>query len=154
RRLPRWATRGASRAPLLWRVIWVETHLLRPVRTPSWAQNSFPHSRSVAHGPDYASLKSLGSPGCATSSGKAQAATLPPGCSGRAMVIPHAADRATESFRGLLLRHRGRTGLTQRELATRVGASRRAVQDWEAGAQSSERRAAATAHPGVARRGR
>src|SRR5262245_27580047 len=40
---------------------------------------------------------------------------------------------AGESFRGLVLRLRGRTGLTQRELATRVGASRRAVQDWESG---------------------
>src|SRR5262245_4707977 len=40
---------------------------------------------------------------------------------------------AAESFRGLVLRFRGRTGLTQRELATRMGASRRAVQDWEAG---------------------
>jgi WD40 repeat protein/transcriptional regulator with XRE-family HTH domain len=38
-----------------------------------------------------------------------------------------------ESFRGLLLRHRGRTGLIQRDLAARVGVSLRAVQDWEAG---------------------
>jgi transcriptional regulator with XRE-family HTH domain len=38
-----------------------------------------------------------------------------------------------ESFRGLLLRHRGRTGLIQRDLAARVGVSRGAVQDWEAG---------------------
>ncbi len=38
-----------------------------------------------------------------------------------------------ERFSGLLLRHRGRTGLTQRELAVRTGASRRVVQDWEAG---------------------
>ena len=38
-----------------------------------------------------------------------------------------------ESFRGLLLRHRGRTGLIQRDLAARAGISRRAVQDWEAG---------------------
>ncbi len=41
--------------------------------------------------------------------------------------------RAGESFRDLLLRHRGRTGLTQLELAGRVGAGRRTVQDWEAG---------------------
>src|SRR5438132_13786636 len=41
--------------------------------------------------------------------------------------------RAPESFRDLLLRHRGRTGLTQLELAGRVGAARRTVQDWEAG---------------------
>jgi transcriptional regulator with XRE-family HTH domain len=40
---------------------------------------------------------------------------------------------ADESFRGLLLRHRGRTGLTQRELAARIGAHRRTIQDWEAG---------------------
>ena len=45
------------------------------------------------------------------------------------MDIPQAA----ESFRGLVLRHRGRTGLTQRELAVRMGAGRRTVQDWEAG---------------------
>ncbi|HEY1293881.1 MAG TPA: NACHT domain-containing protein [Chloroflexota bacterium] len=40
---------------------------------------------------------------------------------------------AAESFRGLLLRHRGRSGLTQRELAERMRAHRRTVQDWEAG---------------------
>ena len=39
----------------------------------------------------------------------------------------------TESFAGLLLRHRGRTGLTQRELAARLGTNRRSVQDWESG---------------------
>jgi WD40 repeat protein/DNA-binding XRE family transcriptional regulator len=38
-----------------------------------------------------------------------------------------------ESFAGLLVRHRGRTRLTQRELAARAGASRRSVQDWESG---------------------
>src|SRR5260221_3812873 len=43
------------------------------------------------------------------------------------------ASRAAESFRDLLLRHRGRAGLTQVELAGRVGAGRRTVQDWEAG---------------------
>src|SRR5438132_86081 len=50
-----------------------------------------------------------------------------------AMATEHATDRAAESFQGLLLRHRGRTGLTQRELAARVGVSRGSVQDWEAG---------------------
>ena len=43
------------------------------------------------------------------------------------------ADAAPERFSGLLLRFRGKTGLTQRELAARVGASRRVLQDWEAG---------------------
>ncbi len=43
------------------------------------------------------------------------------------------ADRAPERFSGLLLRHRGRSGLTQRQLAARVGVNRRALQDWEAG---------------------
>src|SRR5262245_30395141 len=41
--------------------------------------------------------------------------------------------REAESFRGLLLRHRGRSGLTQRELAVRAAVSERSVQDWEAG---------------------
>jgi transcriptional regulator with XRE-family HTH domain len=40
---------------------------------------------------------------------------------------------AAESFRSFLLRHRGRTGLVQRELAARVGVSLRSVQDWESG---------------------
>src|ERR1700730_8333661 len=40
----------------------------------------------------------------------------------------------TESFAGLLLRHRGRTGLTQRDLAARLGTTRRSLQDWESGA--------------------
>jgi WD40 repeat protein/transcriptional regulator with XRE-family HTH domain len=44
-----------------------------------------------------------------------------------------AVDRANESFRGLLLLHRGRSGLTQRDLAARVGVSTRAVQLWESG---------------------
>jgi WD40 repeat protein/transcriptional regulator with XRE-family HTH domain len=44
-----------------------------------------------------------------------------------------AADAPIERFRGLLLRHRGRTGLTQRQLAERLGVHVRSVQDWEAG---------------------
>src|SRR5438105_4063525 len=52
---------------------------------------------------------------------------------GCAMATRQAADQTSESFAGLLLRHRGRTGLTQRELAARVGVSRGSVQDWEAG---------------------
>src|SRR5258708_25661207 len=49
------------------------------------------------------------------------------------MATEQAADPTSESFQGLLLRHRGRTGLTQRQLATTVGVSRGSVQDWEAG---------------------
>src|SRR5919199_6916478 len=41
--------------------------------------------------------------------------------------------QSTESFRDLLLRHRGRTGLSQRDLAARLGAGRRTLQEWEAG---------------------
>ena len=41
--------------------------------------------------------------------------------------------QAAESFRSLLLRGRGRTGLIQRDLAVRAGVSRRSVQDWEVG---------------------
>ena len=40
---------------------------------------------------------------------------------------------STESFRSLLLRHRGRTGLIQRDLAAEAGVSLRSLQDWEAG---------------------
>ena len=40
---------------------------------------------------------------------------------------------AHQLFRGLLLRHRGRTGLIQRDLAARAGVSLRSVQDWESG---------------------
>src|SRR5205823_9035003 len=49
------------------------------------------------------------------------------------MTVWQADDRAREPFRGLLLVHRGRTGLTQRLLAGRVGVSPRSVQDWESG---------------------
>src|SRR3979411_1719982 len=49
------------------------------------------------------------------------------------MVTQRPQDPETESFAGLLLRHRGRTGLTQRELALRLGTSRRSIQDWESG---------------------
>src|SRR6266567_4777553 len=41
--------------------------------------------------------------------------------------------RSPEPFRGMLLRHRGRTGLIQRQFATRAGVSHRSVQDWESG---------------------
>src|SRR5438105_14349824 len=40
---------------------------------------------------------------------------------------------APESFRGLLLRHRARTRLLQRDLAARAGVSRNTIQDWESG---------------------
>lgn len=40
----------------------------------------------------------------------------------------------TETFADLLLRHRGRTGLTQSRLAARLGVTRRSIQDWESGA--------------------
>src|SRR5262245_22888401 len=42
-------------------------------------------------------------------------------------------DRDDEPFSGLLLRHRGRTGLTQRQLAARIGVNMRSVQGWETG---------------------
>ena len=38
-----------------------------------------------------------------------------------------------ESFRGRLLRHRGRTSLIQRDLAARAGIGLRSLQDWETG---------------------
>src|ERR1700688_4585498 len=50
------------------------------------------------------------------------------------MVTRRPQDPEMESFAGLLLRHRGRTGLTQRDLAARLGTTRRTVQDWESGA--------------------
>src|SRR6266545_3508581 len=43
------------------------------------------------------------------------------------------ASHAPESFRSMLLRHRGRTGLIQRHFAARAGVSHRSVQDWESG---------------------
>src|SRR5437764_6398206 len=49
------------------------------------------------------------------------------------MAPRQSAERGAESFQGLLLRHRGRTGLTQRQLASAVGVHMRSIQDWEAG---------------------
>lgn len=49
------------------------------------------------------------------------------------MLTSQAPDQVHERFSGLLLRHRGRTGLTQRELAGRLRVSQRTVQEWEAG---------------------
>jgi transcriptional regulator with XRE-family HTH domain len=54
-------------------------------------------------------------------------------CRGDALGQAVQTSSAPESFHGLLLRHRGRTGLIQRDLAARAGVSRGAVQDWEAG---------------------
>src|SRR3981081_2200916 len=42
--------------------------------------------------------------------------------------LPH------ESFQGMLLQLRGKTGLTQRELATSLGMHWRSIQGWESGA--------------------
>jgi WD40 repeat protein/transcriptional regulator with XRE-family HTH domain len=44
-----------------------------------------------------------------------------------------AAERAGESFQGLVLRYRGRTGLTQQQLAAHIGVHTRSVQAWESG---------------------
>ena len=51
----------------------------------------------------------------------------------RGLSVPPADDWTRESFRGLVLQLRGRTGLTQRELAARVGVSVASIQGWEAG---------------------
>ncbi len=45
-----------------------------------------------------------------------------------------AVEQPKNSFRDLLLRHPGRTALTQRQLAERMGVNLRSIQDWEAGA--------------------
>ena len=47
--------------------------------------------------------------------------------------MPPADNTPGESFRGLVLRLHGRTGLTQRELARQVGVSVSSIQGWEAG---------------------
>jgi WD40 repeat protein/transcriptional regulator with XRE-family HTH domain len=49
------------------------------------------------------------------------------------MALHRAGHHERPDFRGLLLLLRGRAGLSQRELATRLGVSERAVQTWEAG---------------------
>jgi WD40 repeat protein/transcriptional regulator with XRE-family HTH domain len=54
--------------------------------------------------------------------------------------VPPVDDTAGERFRSLILQLRGRTGLTQRELAARVGVNVSSIQGWEAG----------TNYPGVA----
>jgi WD40 repeat protein/transcriptional regulator with XRE-family HTH domain len=48
-------------------------------------------------------------------------------------VISNADGHDSESFQSLLLRYRGRTGLTQRGVAARAGVHVRSVQDWESG---------------------
>src|SRR5262245_14754532 len=54
---------------------------------------------------------------------------------------------STEPFRGLLLRARGRAGLSQTQLAERTGVHMRSVQAWESGVSfpSSDRLRALTA---------
>jgi DNA-binding transcriptional regulator YiaG len=49
------------------------------------------------------------------------------------MAESSAGGRQQEPFSGLLLRHRGMTRLTQRQLAERIGVSMRTVQGWETG---------------------
>jgi transcriptional regulator with XRE-family HTH domain len=44
-----------------------------------------------------------------------------------------AADGPDATFQDLLLQYRGRTGLTQRELAARLGVHMRSIQAWEGG---------------------
>src|SRR3712207_2992355 len=45
-----------------------------------------------------------------------------------------ASDDPAESFTGLVLRLRGRIGLTQRELAAQIGVHVHSLQGWESGA--------------------
>jgi transcriptional regulator with XRE-family HTH domain len=52
---------------------------------------------------------------------------------GECVIMPSDDQTADESFRDLVLQLRGRTGLTQRELATRIGVAARSIQGWELG---------------------
>src|SRR4029078_9760685 len=61
------------------------------------------------------------------------------GC-GEGVIVPPADDTTDESFCGLVLQLRGRTGLTQRELSARAGVNVSSIQGWETG----------TNHPGLA----
>src|SRR5687768_17562138 len=47
--------------------------------------------------------------------------------------VPPSDSTMEESFRSLVIRLRGQTGLTQRELASRVGVNVSSIQGWEAG---------------------
>src|SRR5262249_29801248 len=47
--------------------------------------------------------------------------------------VPMFTDPWGERFGGLMLLFRGRTALTQRQLATRIGVSPRSIQTWETG---------------------
>src|SRR5262245_52877337 len=58
---------------------------------------------------------------------------------------------AAEGFRGLVLLLRGRTGLTQRELAARVGVHAHSVQVWEAGLSADGRFVASGGPDGTVR---
>jgi transcriptional regulator with XRE-family HTH domain len=51
----------------------------------------------------------------------------------RGATVPPTDDGTGESFRGLVLRLRGRIGLTQRELAGQMGVHVHSIQGWEAG---------------------
>src|ERR1700694_1913155 len=108
--------------------MWGATLLVMPGRVSErLLRASLRLGKRVAHGlgtPVLAALGRLRAP-----RRQAGADRLPPGCARTYMDSSPAA----ESFRDLLLRHRGRSGLTQRELANRAGANRRTVQDWEAG---------------------
>ena len=49
------------------------------------------------------------------------------------VTVPPADRSACDSFRDLVLQLRGRTGLTQRDLAARIGVHARSIQGWEVG---------------------
>jgi transcriptional regulator with XRE-family HTH domain len=50
--------------------------------------------------------------------------------------VPPSDDTTGESFRGLILQLRGRSGLTQRELAARIGVHVTYIRGWEAAGRS------------------
>ena len=58
----------------------------------------------------------------------------------RGIIGPPADDTTGGSFRGLVPQLRGRTGLTQRELATQVDVNVDSVQGWEAADNAQARR--------------
>ena len=52
---------------------------------------------------------------------------------GEGAIVPPTDSAPQESFRDLVLRLRGRTSLTQREFAARIGVHARSIQGWEVG---------------------